>query len=98
MVFLPPFPLVSLFDQPIVLKSRNLPNCVRILATPSLPLSSDVICEWPLYPNPDLLICARSAGGDENHGNTVIVNISSLSLNFLFAMHNARNPRQMHVT
>ena len=46
--FLTPSALVSILDQSIVLKSRNLPYCVRIWATPSLPLSSDVICEWPL--------------------------------------------------
>ena len=47
-IFDPLPPLVSILDQSIVLKSRNLPYCVRIWATPSLPLSSDVICEWPL--------------------------------------------------
>ena len=31
----------------IVLKSRNLPYCVRFWVTPSLPLSADIICEWP---------------------------------------------------
>ena len=46
-IFDPLPPLVSILDQSIVLKSRNLPYCVRIWATPSLPLSSDVICEWP---------------------------------------------------
>ena len=44
----PSLPLVSILDQSIVLKSRNLPYCVRIWVTPSLPLSADVICECPL--------------------------------------------------
>ena len=41
-------PLVSILDQSAVLKSCNLPYYIRIWATPSLPLSSDLICEWPL--------------------------------------------------
>ena len=45
--FLPPPALVSILNQSIELKSRNLPYCVRIWVTPSLPLSADVICEWP---------------------------------------------------
>ena len=45
--FLTPSPLVSILDQSIVLKSRNLPYCIRIWRTASLPLSADVICEWP---------------------------------------------------
>ena len=44
---LTPSPLVSIFGQSIILKSRNLPYCVRIWVPPSLPLSADVICEWP---------------------------------------------------
>ena len=45
--FLTPSPPCQHFGH-TVLKSRNLAYCVRIWATPSLPLSSDVICEWPL--------------------------------------------------
>ena len=41
-------PLVSILGQSIVLISRNLPYCIRIWVTPSLPLSADVICERPL--------------------------------------------------
>ena len=48
-VFLTPFPpcqhVGSIY---ILLKSRNLPYCIRIWVTPSLPFSTDVICEWSL--------------------------------------------------
>ena len=53
--FLTPSPLVSILDQSIVLESRNLPLCIRFWETPSLPLSADVIYEWPLT----VAICLR---------------------------------------
>ena len=44
--FWTPSPLVSILDQSIVLKSRNLPYYVRFWITPPSP-SADFICESP---------------------------------------------------
>ena len=52
--FLTPSPLVRIFTIEI---TQPPPPTVRICVPPSLPLSADVICEWPLTMRP---ICSKA--------------------------------------